>query len=70
MLVRYLRLFFLEGSLTLMILDVQITKDDVPIVYHDFLMSETGIDAPLHHLNLEQVSQGRSNFPNYVISDK
>ena len=35
--------------------DVQITKDNVPIVYHDFLMSETGIDAPLYNLNLEQV---------------
>jgi hypothetical protein len=36
--------------------DVQLTKDDVPIIYHDFLMSETGIDAPLHHLDLEQVA--------------
>ncbi|KAL8647738.1 MAG: hypothetical protein Q9226_006313, partial [Calogaya cf. arnoldii] len=35
--------------------DVQLTKDDVPIIYHDFLMSETGIDAPLHNLNLEQI---------------
>ncbi|KAL9033885.1 MAG: hypothetical protein Q9180_005711, partial [Flavoplaca navasiana] len=34
--------------------DVQLTKDDVPIIYHDFLMSETGIDAPLHNLDLEQ----------------
>lgn len=39
----------------LMIQDVQLTKDDVPIIYHDFLVSETGIDAPLHNLNLEQV---------------
>lgn len=35
--------------------DVQLTKDDAPIVYHDFLVSETGIDAPLHDLSLEQV---------------
>ncbi|KAL8731968.1 MAG: hypothetical protein Q9166_003100 [cf. Caloplaca sp. 2 TL-2023] len=43
--------------------DVQLTKDDVPIIYHDFLMSETGIDAPLHSLSLEQfmfVSQVQS----------
>lgn len=36
--------------------DVQLTKDNVPIIYHDFLISETGIDAPLHNLSLEQVS--------------
>lgn len=35
--------------------DVQLTKDSVPIIYHDFLMSETGIDAALHSLSLEQV---------------
>jgi Glycerophosphoryl diester phosphodiesterase family len=35
--------------------DVQLTKDNVPIIYHDFLMSETGIDAPLHNLSLDQV---------------
>ena len=35
--------------------DVQITKDNVPIIYHDFLMSETGTDAPLHNISLEQV---------------
>ncbi|KAL8927816.1 MAG: hypothetical protein Q9208_002233 [Pyrenodesmia sp. 3 TL-2023] len=43
--------------------DVQLTKDDVPIIYHDFLMSETGIDAPLHYLDLEQfmfISQAQS----------
>ncbi|KAL8887940.1 MAG: hypothetical protein Q9215_004551 [Flavoplaca cf. flavocitrina] len=34
--------------------DVQLTKDDVLIIYHHFLMSETGTDAPLHNLDLEQ----------------
>ncbi|KAI9882398.1 MAG: hypothetical protein M1823_005855 [Watsoniomyces obsoletus] len=34
--------------------DVQVTKDDVPVIYHDFLVSETGIDAPVHTLTLEQ----------------
>ncbi|KAL9059031.1 MAG: hypothetical protein Q9162_001419 [Coniocarpon cinnabarinum] len=34
--------------------DVQLTKDHVPIIYHDFLVSETGIDAPVHTLTLEQ----------------
>jgi glycerophosphodiester phosphodiesterase len=34
--------------------DVQLTKDHVPVLYHDFLVSETGIDAPVHTLTLEQ----------------
>lgn len=34
--------------------DVQLTKDHVPIIYHDFLVSETGFDAPVHALTLEQ----------------
>jgi glycerophosphodiester phosphodiesterase len=34
--------------------DVQLTKDLVPVIYHDFLVSQTGIDAPVHSLTLEQ----------------
>ncbi|KAG5438532.1 hypothetical protein PCANB_002636 [Pneumocystis canis] len=34
--------------------DVQITKDYIPVIYHDFLVSETGIDVPVHSLTLEQ----------------
>jgi len=34
--------------------DVQLTKDHVPVIYHDFLVSETGIDAPVHALTLDQ----------------
>ncbi|KAL9027257.1 MAG: hypothetical protein Q9196_004192 [Gyalolechia fulgens] len=43
--------------------DVQLTKDHVPVIYHDFLVSETGIDAPVHTLTLEQflhVNSGRT----------
>ena len=46
--------------------DVQLTKDHVPVIYHDFLVSETGIDAPVHTLTLEQfmhVSDNRSRPP-------
>lgn len=52
--------------------DVQLTKDHVPVIYHDFLVSETGIDAPVHTLTLEQFLQlgdsgsmrgNRSNSP-------
>jgi glycerophosphodiester phosphodiesterase len=34
--------------------DVQLTKDHVPVIYHDFLVGETGFDAPVHTLTLEQ----------------
>ena len=34
--------------------DVQVTKDLVPVIYHDFLVSETGADVPVHSLTLEQ----------------
>ncbi|EER24982.1 glycerophosphodiester phosphodiesterase, putative [Coccidioides posadasii C735 delta SOWgp] len=43
--------------------NIQLTKDHVPVIYHDFLVSETGIDAPVHTLTLEQflhVSDGRT----------
>lgn len=48
--------------------DVQLTKDHVPVVYHDFLVSETGIDAPVHTLTLEQFlhinpDNSRNNSP-------
>lgn len=41
--------------------DVQLTKDHVPVIYHDFLVSETGIDAPVHTLTLEQFLQLGTN---------
>ena len=34
--------------------DVQLTKDFVPVLYHDYLVSETGIDIPTQALTLEQ----------------
>jgi glycerophosphodiester phosphodiesterase len=44
--------------------DVQLTKDHVPVIYHDFLVSETGIDAPVHTLTLEQfLHLGESQTP-------
>ncbi|CAI6256796.1 unnamed protein product [Periconia digitata] len=56
--------------------DVQLTKDHVPVIYHDFLVSETGIDAPVHTLTLEQflhVSEGqtpRQSRPDSPDGDK
>ncbi|KAH3672855.1 hypothetical protein WICMUC_004077 [Wickerhamomyces mucosus] len=34
--------------------DVQLTKDSEPVIYHDFLVAESGIDIPMHELTLEQ----------------
>lgn len=34
--------------------DVQLTKDNIPVVYHDFAVAETGVDIPMHELTLEQ----------------
>ncbi|CAK9441540.1 uncharacterized protein LODBEIA_P54080 [Lodderomyces beijingensis] len=34
--------------------DVQLTKDFVPVVYHDFTVAESGVDIPMHLLTLEQ----------------
>ena len=51
--------------------DVQLTKDHVPVIYHDFLVSETGIDAPVHTLTLEQflhVSDSRTPRPSRPAS--
>lgn len=43
--------------------DVQLTKDLVPVIYHDFLVSETGIDAPVHALTLEQFLHVNDSMP-------
>ncbi|ORY11870.1 glycerophosphodiester phosphodiesterase GDE1 [Clohesyomyces aquaticus] len=54
---------YVEFVLTEIQFDVQLTKDHVPVIYHDFLVSETGIDAPVHTLTLEQflhVSEGQT----------
>ncbi|SCU87278.1 LAME_0D09450g1_1 [Lachancea meyersii CBS 8951] len=34
--------------------DVQLTKDDVPVIYHDFIVAESGVDIPMHALTSEQ----------------
>ncbi|RPA85067.1 glycerophosphocholine phosphodiesterase Gde1 [Ascobolus immersus RN42] len=48
--------------------DVQLTKDHVPVIYHDFLVGETGIDAPVHSLTLNQflhMSEQRNSEHNH-----
>ncbi|CAI2163526.1 15600_t:CDS:10 [Funneliformis geosporum] len=34
--------------------DVQLTKDHVPVIYHDWTITETGYDIPIHAITLEQ----------------
>lgn len=40
----------------LSIADVQLTRDLVPIIYHDFSLSESGTDIAIHDLSFDQVS--------------
>lgn len=50
--------------------DVQLTKDHVPVIYHDFLVSETGIDAPVHTLTLDQFLHiGKGHTPQQTSAD-
>ncbi|KAL8816265.1 MAG: hypothetical protein Q9223_004698 [Gallowayella weberi] len=52
--------------------DVQLTKDLVPVIFHDFLVMDTGGDVPLHsltcdqfmHLNKLQSSNGAAKLGN------
>lgn len=50
--------------------DVQLTRDLVPVIYHDFSLSESGTDIPIHDLTLEQVSTPSGNMEvwRYLIS--
>lgn len=51
--------------------DVQLTKDHVPVIYHDFLVSETGIDVPVHTLTLDQflhINGGSDSSGNKSVS--
>jgi len=41
--------------------DVQLTKDLVPVLFHDYSLSESGTDIPIHDVTLEQV--GLSHQP-------
>ncbi|KAK7989591.1 hypothetical protein PG990_006453 [Apiospora arundinis] len=34
--------------------DVQVTRDRVPVIYHDWSVSETGLDTPIHSMTYAQ----------------
>ncbi|KAL8705359.1 MAG: hypothetical protein Q9201_001515 [Fulgogasparrea decipioides] len=43
--------------------DVQLTKDLLPVIFHDFLVMETGGDIPLHTLTRDQFLHFSSHQP-------
>lgn len=60
---------YMSIKLSFLDFNVQLSKDGVPIEYHDFLMNQAGIDAPLHNLILQQfrnISDAQSREENTV----
>lgn len=52
--------------------DVQLTKDMVPVVYHDFTVAELGVDIPMNALTLEQflgLNEEKSDKEKHVMDD-
>jgi glycerophosphodiester phosphodiesterase len=47
----------LDQGADLIEFDVQITRDGVPVIYHDWQVSETGLDIPIHAMTYKQVRQ-------------
>lgn len=53
--------------------DVQLTKDLVPVIYHDTLCSELGVDIPIHEIKLNQflaLNEEKTKFKNLLYSKK
>ncbi|CAB4416918.1 unnamed protein product [Rhizophagus irregularis] len=42
--------------------DVQLTKDHVPVIYHDWTITETGYDIPIHAITLQQYLKIKQQF--------
>lgn len=53
-LVSRLYAMFLQKTKRLFPIDVQLTKDMVPVIYHDWTVTETGFDIPLNAITVEQ----------------
>lgn len=52
--------------------DVQLTKDMVPVVYHDFTVAELGVDIPMNALTLEQflgLNEEKSDKEKHLLDD-
>lgn len=45
--------------------DVQLTKDKFPVIYHDFLVAETGLDVPMHSLTLDQFKSQNASLTKF-----
>ncbi|KAM0807364.1 putative GP-PDE domain-containing protein [Seiridium cardinale] len=54
----------LDHGADLIEFDVQITRDRVPVIYHDWQVSETGLDIPIHAMTYKQwmaISEAQTN---------
>ncbi|KAH8198616.1 hypothetical protein TruAng_007206 [Truncatella angustata] len=54
----------LDQGADLIEFDVQITRDRVPVIYHDWQVSETGLDIPIHAMTYKQwmaISESQTN---------
>ncbi|EEB05603.2 glycerophosphoryl diester phosphodiesterase Gde1 [Schizosaccharomyces japonicus yFS275] len=49
--------------------DVQMTKDLVPVVYHDFIVHETGVDAQIHSLTYQQFLSFSHQYPTRDVDE-
>lgn len=48
-------------------IDVQLTRDLVPVLYHDLSLSESGTDIAIHDLTLKQVSVAAGFMAQYLM---
>ncbi|RWA09283.1 hypothetical protein EKO27_g5814 [Xylaria grammica] len=49
--------------------DVQVTRDLTPVIYHDFSLSESGTDIPIHDLTVDQYKYASSVQTSHRIPD-
>eukprot|EP00834_Sanchytrium_tribonematis_P002452 NODE_76_length_23837_cov_1.242396.p2 type:complete len:806 gc:universal NODE_76_length_23837_cov_1.242396:16268-13851(-) len=50
--------------------DVQVTKDLVPVIYHDFIVKETGVKIPINGLTKAEFQTLISNEEGYASDDE
>ncbi|TGJ87997.1 hypothetical protein E0Z10_g739 [Xylaria hypoxylon] len=61
--------FFLTERRLLTFLDAQVTRDLTPVIYHDFSLSESGTDIPIHDVTVDQYKYTSSVQASQFIRD-